>query len=291
MKLKLAVFKGDKQDNSEAKTLVNKLNGLNGSPIATLIEYSDIIFTIINSSTEIRQISTSLKIEDIAEKYYVRDYHGYTHERYAIARYLKNDKCTIYNTDTTNSEAISKLEQTIVFASNGLPVIDSVFFHPKNINKVDLPFGPPFIAKSITGSNGNDNFLVDSRDELRSLVSATASKLIIQRHVKNDGDFRVCIVGGKAILVYKRSSNPKTHLNNVKQGAKRQIVKDEEVAALAEKAAMTLGREICAVDIIRDQDTKKPFLLECNFSGGMSLLGDGVDDEYFRRFAESIGSE
>ncbi len=282
-KPKLAVIRGDKP-NSSAQRFVEKLNEISESK-AVAINYADLIFDFHNSKLTVTW--KNQPIEDVAEQFYIRDYHGYIAERYSLARYLKNQGAKVFNSDLTETETISKLEQLVVWSKADLAFPDTVYQAKLN------PSGPlkyPLIIKGVAASNGNLNFLVENKEELvKILKKHPHEKFLCQEYIENDSDYRVCIVNGEVAIIYRRQRvSSKTHLNNVSKGAKRVRVDDQDIAELAKQAAAALKREFCGVDILRDKNSGKLYLMECNFNHGMSGLGDGIDDEYYRRAAKLI---
>ncbi len=288
----LVVFKGDRPSNhSSAEKFVEHVNNQLGHPLTRIIEYSNLVFERRGSELCVTEISNDKPLESIAKAFYVRDYHGHRAERYAVARYLIARGAHVFNTDTTSTETISKLEQMVVLSTEGISIPDFVYSNRPDSIKIDL--GLPLIVKSIVDSGGRMNFLVTSEAEAIKQVNNMGGKAVIQRYIENDGDYRVVVLYGQPVIAYKRSRiDPKAnHLNNVFQGAKRTIIEDKDVISLALAVAKLLSREFCGVDIIRDNVSDRLYVLECNFNAGMNILGDGVDEQYFKRAAEIIASK
>lgn len=283
MKARLAIIHGDKP-----VYFAKHVNKEAGERLVRPVKYSQLVFTFGPNVASIRISPKGELLEDVAEAYYVRDYYGYVRERYAVARYLSEKKCNIYNRDIAKNEPLSKLEQVIAFSFAGLPVPLTLFSNDlKNIK--NLPRFPR-VVKVITGNSGRLNFLVHSEKELQAALKKTDNKALIQEYIENDGDYRVIIMYGKPAIAYRRLApqDSGTHLNNVAQGAKRELIKDREVIKLAVKAAKVLKREFCGVDIIRDNNDGKLYLLEANFSAGMHVLNDGIDHSYFSEAVKMI---
>lgn len=291
MKPKLALFKADKPaDQSMAAIFVKQVNAIAGDDLLSLINYHDLFFRFSKAGLSIKDLSRDVVLENIADSYYLRDYQGYHYERHAVGRYLLDKKCTIYNSDLASNEALSKLEQMAVWSGVGLPVPKGIFVNQKHLSSIEDIIDYPVIVKSIVGSNGQLNFLVNSKDELHNAVPKVEGKVLLQEFIENDGDYRVSIIYGQPAITYKRirSKSSKSHLNNVGMGASRKIVDEKDVEDLAVRAARALKREFCGVDIVRAKISGELYLLECNFNDGTRVLGDGVDEQYFKKAAEII---
>lgn len=291
MKYKLAVFKGDRVgDQSEAEKLVKKVNYYAGRPVATIIQYSEVIFSYSQGNLEVKRASDNRPIIELASSYYLRDYHGYHHERYALARYLPTLKKRIFNSDLKANETLSKLEQMVALGIHNLPLPDSLYVQVKNLHKIENQLTYPVVVKSILSSEGRLNYLVNSKAGLRTAVKKAGGKTLIQQFIDNDGDYRVVVMYGRPAVAYKKTRDPnsQSHLNNVAQGAKRTLIDDKDVIDLAVKTAKVLGREFCGVDILRSKLNQKLFILESNFNAGIAILGDGVDEQYYKNAAQAI---
>lgn len=276
--LKLLLFRGDRNDaDSSAYLFVSQLNAAAQDTVAATVRYSDLVFSITDGVAMIEVASTGERIEDLAETYYVRDYHGYQSERYAIAKYLARAGKKVFNTDTLDNESLSKLEQLVALTAAGISVPNARFASDPRLL---LPPHYPCVAKSITASNNRLNFLVGSESDYSHAITEIGSKVLVQDYVENDGDYKVIIALGRPVAVYKREWS-----NRYMSGDKptRKIVQEDDVAALAALAAQALGREFCGVDIVRDATSGKLYVLECNFNAGLRLAGIDNDEALFAK--------
>jgi RimK family alpha-L-glutamate ligase len=108
----------------------------------------------------------------------------------------------------------------------------------------------------------------------------------LQEYIKNDGDFRVWVLGEKVLGVMKRSSADKKEFrNNYSAGGNVEVADlPEEVKEIAVKAAKVCGLAVAGVDVaFRDFDVKKPVIWEVNkgpqFKGFMKATGIDVPME------------
>lgn len=265
----LLVFQGDRSGaKSSAQLFVTQLNEAAGRPVADVVRYADLVFTFTNeSSSVIRVSSTGEPLERMAKRYYVRDYKNYQAERYAIATYLAGKQRQVFNTDILHNESLSKLEQLVAFTAAGIPVPKSSFAADSAL--LDA-FDYPYVMKSITASNNRLNFLVHSDQERQAATQKIRSKILAQEFIENSGDYKVIIMFGRPVAIYKRSQ-PNQYLSGGRPS--RVLVHEEDVAMLAQKTASVLQREFCGVDVVRNEETGKLYVLECNFNAGLNLTG------------------
>ncbi len=187
---------------------------------------------------------------------------------HAIENKIKiSSPCFLYKMPWYNSKAFTY--QRLV--SRSLPVIESVLL--KNPNKIDelaLPY--PLIAKTTQGSEGQGVFLCDNQKSLDSLLKKH-SPLLLQKYIKNTGDYRVIVVGNKVLGTIKRMASQNEFRNNVALGGTAQVVNniDNELEQIAIEATKSLGYAVAGVDIIFDELEKKYKIIEVNL--GPKFLG------------------
>ena len=90
---------------------------------------------------------------------------------------------------------------------------------------------------------------------------------MLQEYIENDGDYRVLVIGDKALGAMKRSSQSQNEFrNNYSAGGKVEVAQlPEEIYNLAVKAAKSCGISIAGVDVaFRDKEEKRPVVWEVN---------------------------
>ncbi len=147
----------------------------------------------------------------------------------------------------------------------------------------------PFIAKPDLGARGFGVALVKSSGDIASLVGI--KDYVFQNYIKNNGDWRVIVLGGRVLGVMKRIARKGSILNNVSQGGRTIKETDpailQEVMRLATDATAVLKLAFCGVDIIRDETAGQFYFLEVNtapewLGGFQPTLGIDVADEFVR---------
>jgi len=185
-----------------------------------------------------------------------------------VSVYARENNIKLVN-DYASFRDSSKLGQAVTFHETGLPVASSVFVNRVVLaGKVELPFGFPCIMKATFGAHGNDNYLVKSLEEVVKIQAESSGKrFVLQRFVKNEGDFRILVVGEEVTLIGRRATSG-SHLNNTSQGADAEIIAndavDPKMISDAKKVIQHLGMTIAGVDAIIDSDTGEYFFLEVN---------------------------
>lgn len=112
----------------------------------------------------------------------------------------------------------------------------------------------PFIIKPQKGFGGAGVALIDSEEDLiQYLGSSNEKHLMAQEYIKDIVDeFRVIVIGGKALGVAKKLSN--NIAKNATLGGTFEKVEDKEVIGFAEKAAHFEKADILGTDIARTPD-------------------------------------
>ncbi len=147
----------------------------------------------------------------------------------------------------------------------------------------------PVIAKPNLGSRGEGIELIQKAADL-SMLPLSIQDYVFQSYIPNSGDWRVIVVGGRAIGVMKRVAREGSYLNNVSRGATAIPEKDSAVVQalydIAAKTAAVFKLRFCGVDIIRDEKTGNYMILEVNTApqwsgeyGFTAVTGVDVADE------------
>lgn len=146
----------------------------------------------------------------------------------------------------------------------------------------------PFIQKPLRGAKGKGIHLITNSNDIESYCQVTNS-FIYQPYIKNRGDYRALILGGKMLGVIRRQSVDGNFLNNISQGGVATNIDDptllKNIERIATTAACVFELTFCGVDIIEDLDGKL-FFLEINtvpqWQGFQSATGVNVARELIR---------
>ena len=287
--MKVAIFIGNKGTSGERFAEALNTHTINEYSI---LRYSDVVVLIRDGRVSICD-RNGMPLVDDYDIVYLR---GITFEplRHAMAAYLKSKDIAVVNTEAHRYQTMTKLEQYVVLALDGVPVPDGVFFGSSdnyilapNLLGVNLPI----VAKSIVGSNGNDNCLIATVAELEEL---TIDMPIFQPFIANKFDYRVIVAGEGVALSYRRIRDVKkdTYKNNIGQGGRREMVEiNDDLKLMAVKAAKAVGREFAGLDILPNIDETEHVVLEVNFNFGTPVFDDAsLEAEYYRKLDQYFQS-
>lgn len=187
-------------------------------------------------------------------------------------------------------------QQSIVKSLGIIETIPSfVINYPKDLHKIlengKLRF--PFIIKPTTGSEGKGIVIFKNIDEWNTFENEWAEpkgkffSYIIQNFIENDHDYRIFVVGEKAIGIMKRSRTT-GFVNNFSQGGMVSKVELEseigkKLADISTNLCKRLKVDVAGVDIIEDKN-KKLYFMEINttaqWSGLEIATGVNVEEEF-----------
>jgi glutathione synthase/RimK-type ligase-like ATP-grasp enzyme len=123
----------------------------------------------------------------------------------------------------------------------------------------------PVLAKPPDGTCGRGVRLIETEADFQR---ARNSSLIVQPFIRNDGDWRVVVIDGKAVSAIKRVGQVGKVTNNIATGsyaiAERDPAVLERVFEVAEAAASALEFDYVGIDVIRDLDNGGFYFLEAN---------------------------
>lgn len=196
------------------------------------------------------------------------------HERAtAAAIYLKSKGVEFFDCEPLNGFSLTKLTDSAKLASNNVPVPDTYFSSPSKTIKFlesQNQLHYPLIVKDVNGTRGNNNHLVNTKDEALQVVqSELGIQFMLQQYVPNDCDYRFVVADSRIALVIRRSRDvDATHLNNTSAGAAGNLVDigkfTERIQSDVIKAAKLHKRQFCGVDVIIDKDNGNHYILEVN---------------------------
>ena len=207
---------------------------------------------------------------------YFKSYFQDAEQAASIAEYLQEVNVPFVCSELKDYIPQTKLTQLARLARAGLPIPKSVFLPHEmwlsHYEQVQRDLGSPFIFKAIDARGGNSNFLIDTRQAFEKVLSENQELIFVaQTFIANSSDLRVLIIDKQIQLVIRRQrKDNSTHLNNTSQGGNAEILPLHELApesqAMALQAAALMKREIAGVDVMFEDGTGDPYILEVNAS-------------------------
>lgn len=226
----------------------------------------------------VRNAFTKKRYDDL-DGVYIANWRKAPEIAMALARYIKKRGAAVVNSEIADFPAMTKLGEMTRMADKKIPMPDSFFVRDKYLRemasrkKMPNGFKFPLIVKSIAGSMGANNWLVKDFDEFSEVVGLSLDDMVVvQNYIPNDCDYRVLIFGGEVKAVMRRTrQSDDTHVNNTSAGGKGDMVRLDDFPKdwqeIAIKAAEAVNRlDLAGVDIIVDNETGRPYVLEVNKS-------------------------
>lgn len=219
----------------------------------------------------------------------------------AIARYALKRGVKVMDEAVKNFPGMSKLYQYAILADEMVPIPDTCFVMPARLPESYDRFveavGSPFVLKSIHASRGDENHVITSEQEFKTIAERMKRGTIYavaQRFIPNDGDLRVLVFGRRiALIIHRRRQDDATHLNNTSQGGDASLVQAADLPTNVQidsiNAARALGRGVAGVDMVQDLSTGAWYCLEVN--DGPQLATGAFVAEKEQAFAQFIKTE
>ena len=285
----ILILKGDRPNTEKTGSFLTWKNLTSiGKDNYFLEQYSDMIFTIINGEVSITSAVTGRDVASY-DLVYIRDL-GHEEVRNTIALYLEKRNKAFINSELKQRQYPSKLIQYVAYADAGLAVPDTAYANVKHRERALGLLGArfPLVIKSTTGSNGNDNFLVSSLEELNSLDMTAAC--VIQPFLENKFDYRIVVAENDILIDYSRFRSGDGYRNNISQVGRLELINDlpRELADMAVQAARAVNRDLAGVDILVAEKTGRPYILEVNFNYGTPEFDTKTDTDYFEKLANFL---
>ena len=242
-----------------------------------LATYDQLVFNLGGEGNRITIAASGTDLSDFGLVYFrTSEVRGHSYVAAAIAQYLDSRNATYIDRSVGLSANPDKLYQYVVLSDHGIAIPASVFMLPKMMSesyeRLVAELGLPFILKDSMGSRGENNFLVSSHQEFSRIMRQSWDLgiwLIAQQYIPNDCDYRLFTLGGKVAMIIRRTrNNDKTHLNNVSQGGKAELVQPEELPSQLINQALMSAKlfqlQISGVDLVQDKVSKLWYCLEVN---------------------------
>lgn len=208
-------------------------------------------------------------ITKAAKESEVRLSHLYRHY-FLVVKYINHFHKHALNEHTTKKLAFyDKLFQHFLLSTHDVPVVPSLLYTGKQTPKsVYDKFKKPYIIKSIEGLGGKQVFLITQRKAARKLLEKFGlGQLLVQKYVPITQDYRVLVLGNKAIGAMKRVAPGSDFRTNISIGGKAEKSSmSKEMQEVAVKATKVFNAEFAGVDIIKHKGIY--YVLEVNIFPG-----------------------
>lgn len=156
----------------------------------------------------------------------------------------------VINSPEAIANCASKVTTTALLIKNGAPSPATCFTNSKDaVQKFLREHNGKAVYKPVYGYDGNGIYLFTSVDEIKE-----APPYYVQEYVKNDRDYRIFVIDGKAVGAIMRKSDTLTH--NIHQGGCGKAIEKipDDMSLAAESAAEALNIDYCGVDLLPLED-------------------------------------
>lgn len=222
----------------------------------------------------------------------------------AAAQYARFHHAPFIDQELTRHVSYDKLSEMVALVAHGLPVVPGFCADRQGLadicDRAIAAWGLPFVCKEVSSMRGHRNYLVHTKDELKSILDNVkpGEYFIIQKYIENNGYIRLLVLGHEVAFGIQRTSvqhrNPmKQHLNNPIGGTNVTYLAPDDIPAkvrsLAVRSAEVMQRQVAGVDMIQDVVTNEWYILEVN--AAPQLVGGVYPQQKRESFAKFIDME
>lgn len=182
---------------------------------------------------------------------------SFRHLFYLLLQFSRERKAYFLNQEYFLSyQSDNKMAQQYHLNRNNLPGVPTFSKAPETY---------PFVAKAINGSHGSEVMLIRNKADLANFQRTHPTSTLYQTYIPFTHDYRVIVIGEKAIGAVERTPQNGEWRANVDLGANvHPVLRNDspDIYSLAEKAAAAMKLDYVGIDILRS--SKGLFILETN---------------------------
>jgi RimK family alpha-L-glutamate ligase len=151
----------------------------------------------------------------------------------------------------------NKFTQAFTFSDKKIKTIPTLHLVDNKPEKVlatlkNNDFKFPIVVKESNGGLGEQVWKAKSKNELEKIIAKKRNtNLIYQPFLKNQGDFRVLVIGGKSLGIMKRVAQKNEWRNNFALGGKIIPYFDKKMEKFAEDACKKMNLQYAGVDVFK----------------------------------------
>lgn len=187
----------------------------------------------------------------------------------------------------------NKFHTTQKLSNAGIPgILSTISISPKYSDYAVNETGYPFVMKIISGFAGKGVVLVNSKEQMESILDAIhlfEEFICTQKFIKGkDYDVRCYVIGDYVIAVKRKCKKGDWRANISRGGSACLINPSPEMLGIAKKSAKILKMDMCAVDLMELKS--KWVVIEVNFMPGpfKKFLGTTVIQEWIRLLSDKV---
>lgn len=222
---------------------------------------------------------------DIVTDLFDADFVVYLDKDKYLSKELETKGVRVFNSHDAIRVCDDKGETYIALSGQGITIPDTIFgalcysaedkIDINHAKKIADKLSFPIIIKECYGSMGKGVYLANDIDELVGVMEKVKLKPhLFQKYIdcEKGVDYRVIVIGGKAVAQMKRSNAEDFRSNIARGGCGESVILPDDFIKTAEKCALVLGLDYCGVDLLKNNDGT-PIVCEVN----SNAFTDGIE--------------
>ena len=242
--------------------------------------FADLLFSFGGAKPiSVRNIATGRELQDY-DGIYIKSYSTSYELAATVAICCEALHIPLMDHELVSPPSLSKLSGYAKLAAAGVSVPETIAGTTSAITRALKPLSADFfpaVLKRASADRGRDNYMVQSKRDITELLEPhnPDSVWLLQRHIANDGFYRITFNAGELAFCIFRKLEPrsdgdprKAHMYKPNSGSNATLLKSHEVPpevlAESEKAAKAMDRQMAGVDCLFDAAHKMAYVLEVN---------------------------
>jgi RimK family alpha-L-glutamate ligase len=202
-----------------------------------------------------------------------------------LSKELETRGVRVFNSHDAIRLCDDKGETYIALSGQGINIPDTIFgalcysaedkIDINHAKKIADKLSFPIIIKECFGSMGKGVYLANDLNELAGVMEKVKLKPhLFQKYIdcEKGVDYRVIVIGGKAVAQMKRSNTQDFRSNIARGGMGDKVNLPDSFIKTAEKCATVLGLDYCGVDLLKNKNGE-PVVCEVN----SNAFTDGIE--------------
>jgi ribosomal protein S6--L-glutamate ligase len=234
--------------------------------------FEDLLFAVNNEIVDVVDTVHELSLLEY-DVVYFRHWGEVQGAALAAARFCELKKIPFIDSEVLRQGSFNKITQYMNLHESGVSFPRTLIAPgPQLLTRyAQYGFDFPLVLKSVSGTRGQDNYVVRNELEMRHVLEDNATlTFVLQEFIPNEGDYRVVVMGNKVVMAIKRRAAEKNHLNNTSQGGSAELVAvdslPQQVLEASVRAAAFFGRQVAGVDMVQSKSNGHWYCFEVNRS-------------------------
>jgi glutathione synthase/RimK-type ligase-like ATP-grasp enzyme len=268
----LLILSSKSQKIHSHKTIIALSHKLTENHVENYVGY----FEDISITMDLDKITILIGDRDLREfsSIYFRKVGTNRHVAHILSQFAHKNNIKFIDRFRLDSFFTTKINQCANFSFNNISypkTFTAGQWNAANIKKALHALQFPIIIKAVGSSQGKGVAIAKNTLELQSKIkklSINKKQLLLQSFVNNDFEYRILVLGGKAILAETKTRHGNEFRNNISLGATEKFISlshtPKKVLITAEKAAKAMKIDVAGVDVVVDKETNITYVLEVN---------------------------